>query len=247
MSDEDRHEMHADDVGSYLLGAMPDDEREAFEAHLAGCPRCRQDVEELRVAAEALPIAVPLMSPPAALRDRIMAVVDAEAELLAAAGRRADEPAAVPAPAPARRRAGWTSWLLRPVAAAAAAVVLLAAGALGGVLARGGGDEPSARTVAAQTTVPGAQVRLRVGEEASTLVARNMPAPPRGRVYQVWVKRPGRDPEPTSALWTPNRAGEADVAVPGSLDGVEAVLVTDEPLGGATVPSKTPVISASPA
>ena len=39
----------------------------------------------------------------------------------------------------------------------------------------------------------------------------------------------------------------ARVAVPGSLDDVEAVLVTDEPLGGATVPSKAPVITAQPA
>ena len=35
--------------------------------------------------------------------------------------------------------------------------------------------------------------------------------------------------------------------MPGSLDGVEAVLVTDEPRGGSDVPSKTPVIIASTA
>jgi len=35
--------------------------------------------------------------------------------------------------------------------------------------------------------------------------------------------------------------------VPGSLDGVEAVLVTDEPPGGSQAPTTTPVIQASPA
>jgi hypothetical protein len=74
-----------------------------------------------------------------------------------------------------------------------------------------------------------------------------MPPPPRGRVYQVWIKRPGRDPQPTSALWSVRRDGSAEVAVPGSLDGVEAVLVTSEPNGGSDVPSRAPVIAAQPA
>jgi hypothetical protein len=43
------------------------------------------------------------------------------------------------------------------------------------------------------------------------------------------------------------RDGSAQVAVPGSLDGVQAVLVTDEPAGGSEVPSKAPVITAQPA
>jgi hypothetical protein len=74
-----------------------------------------------------------------------------------------------------------------------------------------------------------------------------MPAPPSGRIYQVWLKRPGRDPEPTSVLWSTRSDGSAEVAVPGSLDGVEAVLVTDEPAGGSAAPTKPPVISAEPA
>ena len=74
-----------------------------------------------------------------------------------------------------------------------------------------------------------------------------MPAPPQGRIYQVWLKRPGKDPEPTSVLWSTRADGSADVAVPGSLDGVEAVLVTDEPEGGSDVPTKAPVITAATA
>ena len=92
------------------------------------------------------------------------------------------------------------------------------------------GDEGT-RTVVATTQAPGADVRLEIGEDSSTLVAKNMPAPPSGRIYQVWLKRPGQDPEPTSALWSTRSDGSAEVAVPGSLEGVEAVLVTDEPAG----------------
>jgi hypothetical protein len=71
-----------------------------------------------------------------------------------------------------------------------------------------------------------------------------MPPPPEGRIYQVWIKRPGRDPQPTSALWSVDASGDANVMVPGDMDGVEAVLVTDEPEGGSRTPSRAPVITA---
>ena len=160
-----------------------------------------------------------------------MSVVESEAELLAAAGEGADRPARTRA-----RRGLIGGWLLRPGLALACAAVLLVAGGLAGALLAGG--EPEARTVVAQTTAPGAEVRLEIRDDASTLVARGMPAPPRDRIYQVWIKRPGRDPEPTSVLWSTRGDGSAEVAVPGSLEGVEAVLVTDEPQGGSDAPDR---------
>jgi anti-sigma-K factor RskA len=229
----------ADSVGAYLLGALPPEEAAAFEAHLDGCAECRRDVAELRVAADALPASVPLVAPPAALKDRIMAVVESEAELLAAAGQRADE-----VRPPARRRRSFGEWLMRPAVALACAAVLLVAGGVAGVLLTGGDD---ARTVVASTVDPAADVKLEIHDDGATLVARGMPAPPQGRIYQVWLKRPGSDPEPTSVLWSTRGDGSAEVAVPGSLDGVEAVLVTDEPEGGSDVPSKAPVITAETA
>ena len=38
------------------------DERAAFEEHLAGCPACREEVDELLPAADALPISVEPMA-----------------------------------------------------------------------------------------------------------------------------------------------------------------------------------------
>jgi hypothetical protein len=72
---------------------------------------------------------------------------------------------------------------------------------------------------------------------------RGFPAPPEGRVYQVWLKRPGRDPEPTRALFGV-RDGRATVEVPGAVRGVEQILVTDEPRGGSRVPTRAPVVVA---
>ena len=252
----------ADAVGAYLLGALEPDEAERFEEHLAECPRCLRDVAELRVASDALPMSVPLVSTPPALKGRIMAVVNSEAQLLAAAGQRAEVPEAIAttgdaaggrSPAADRGRAERRprryfgragDWLLRPGVALACALLLLAGGGLAGVLLSG---EEGTRTVVATTQAPGADVRLEIGENSSKLVAKNMPAPPNDRIYQVWIKRAGQDPEPTSALWSTRSDGSAEVAVPGSLDGVEAVLVTDEPAGGSAAPTKPPVITAEPA
>lgn len=236
------HERWNEDVGAYLLGALPPEEHDGFESHLAGCAVCRRDVEELKVASDALPVSVPLIRPPAALKDRIMAVVHSDAELLAAAGERADRPEPA-ARAPRRERRPFAAWFLRPGVALACVLVLVAGVGLAAVLS-GGQDT---RTVVASTQAPGADVRLEIRDDHSTLVARHMPAPPSGRIYQVWLKRPGRDPEPTSVLWSTREDGSAEVAVPGSLDGVEAVLVTDEPEGGSPQPTKPPVITAQAA
>jgi anti-sigma factor RsiW len=242
------HGHWSDSVGAYLLGALEPEESERFEAHLAECATCRRDVDELKVAVDALPVSVAPIRPPAALKTRIMAVVEQEAELLAAAGRRAERPEEEAAEAPARRRSKEPrarrllgGRLMRPGVALACALALLVLGAAGGVLLSGGENE---RTVVATTEAPGADVRLEIRDDSSMLVAENMPPPPSGRIYQVWLKRPGKDPEPTSVLWSTRRDGSAAVAVPGSLEGVEAVLVTDEPAGGSDRPSRTPVITA---
>jgi hypothetical protein len=180
------------------------------------------------------------------LKERIMGVVRSEAELLRSAGSAAE-------PAPPRRRERRRlpgGWLLRPGVALACALVLLVLGGIGGALIAGGGEGGESRTVAARVDpaqAPGATARLQIADGGSRLLVRNLPAPPPGRVYQVWLKRPGGGPQPTDVLWSPRRDGDAEVAVPGSLDDVEAVLVTDEPAGGARVPSKAPVITAQPA
>jgi hypothetical protein len=86
---------------------------------------------------------------------------------------------------------------------------------------------------------------VEVGSDGATLVAHGLPAPPSGRVYQIWLKRPGKAPEPTSALFTPRRDGTATATVPGDLGGVSQMLVTDEPRGGSRQPTTSPLLSAS--
>jgi hypothetical protein len=162
-------------------------------------------------------------------------------------------PEAAPAPAPEkprRQRPSWwrrPSFALRPIPAAVAAAVLVAIGVAGGVVLSGGDD---GRTVQAQVVAPSApDARASLtttGDDRATLRVSDFPEPPRGRVYQVWLKRPGRPPDPTTALFTV-RDGGATVEVPGSVAGVDQVLVTAEPDGGSRQPTRDPVIIASPA
>ena len=227
----DGHETWQDATAAFLLGALDETERAAFEEHLAGCPACREEVDHLLPAARALPISVESMDPPPALKARIMAEVEREASLLAAAGPEADRPAA-----PERRRRRLSLRVPRLVPAAVAAALLVVGVAIG-VGATQLDDRPE-RTVAAQVSgAPGATVSVELNGEEGRLMARGLPAPPSGRVYQVWLKRDGHAPEPTAALFMPSRVGAATASVPGTMEGIDQVMVTDEPDGGSPQPT----------
>jgi anti-sigma-K factor RskA len=237
---------HRETVASYVLGALPDDEHERFVAHLVTCDECQSGVAELQVAADALPLAAMQLVPPPELKDRIMAVVRSEAQLQHAADTRGEEPAAPPAP----RRPWWRRPLLavRPLPAAAAAAVLIALGVVGGVLLSGGEETRTVQGKVQIASAPNARASLQLSDDATKLSVRNMPPPPSGKVYQVWLKRPAQDPTPTTALFRVDPSGSADVEVQrGKLKGVEQVLVTAEPDGGSMKPTSNPVIAVATA
>ena len=239
---------HGLDTGAYVLGALHDDEQRAFEQHLAGCEACRREVGELRMAAAMLPLAADQVAPPDALRERIMRTVREEATAQAG-GPRLGAEASGGERAPVRARPSWWSRLrmpaIAPLPAALAACVLLALGVAGGVLLSAG---DGFREVDAQVALAGASGTLRVEDDGDArLTLRDMPAPPDGRVYQVWLLDEGESPSPTDALFVPGRDGTASVDVPGDVAGARQVLVTAEPRGGSNRPTRPPVVMASPA
>ncbi len=227
------HERWEDAAGTYVLGALPDDEREGYEAHLAACPVCQAEADDLAVAVRALPVSAPAMKPPPNLKARIMAEVEREAALLADAG----QPTREPVKEKRRRRLRWSL----PMPALALSCVALLLGIVAGAVIVGGGD--SGRTVRFESQV--GQAELDMSDNGATIVANNLPAPPAGKVYMVWLKRPGKSPEPTSALFTPRRDGSATASVNGDMDGVEAVLINQEPLGGSTTPTSPVLMTAT--
>ena len=138
-----------------------------------------------------------------------MVEVEREASLLGAAGAGADRPERTER----RPRRSWLSgWRLAPVAAA-----LLIAGVLVGTSLSG----PDSRTIPATVEVAGASAELEIDGDKAVLVAENLPAPPEGRAFEVWVMPKGSDtPEPTDVLFTPRGDGSAVAAIPGSVDDI---------------------------
>jgi anti-sigma-K factor RskA len=78
----------------------------------------------------------------------------------------------------------------------------------------------------------------------ASLVVRNLPDPPPGRVYQVWLKSSAEPPVPAGATFAV-RSGTIDI--PRSVTASQEVLVTSEPVGGSTSPTRPPLIIARPA
>ena len=222
------HATYMDEVGAYLLGALTDAERSAFEGHLAGCPECRHELERLRPAAELLPRSVEQVEPPPSLKRSLMEVVEREA-------------------APQRSRRSLGERLLdklRPVRPLVAAGALAVAALIGfGVAQLGGGD--GGRTLQANvnhSALPKASGRLEVeGDGQAILEVRGMPSPGGGRVYQAWVQRDGMvDPQPTFEV---GADGTGAVAVPEDVSHAQAVLLTREPRGGSSAPSEKPILT----
>lgn len=185
-------------LGAYLLGALDPDEARAVEAHVATCPDCQAEIEEL----ETLP----------ALLD---GVPSARAEALAEAPALLNEgptPPALLARVRARRRALRLRWTGALAGAAAASLALGAA--LGPVVVGAPTATPSPSTSPAAsyslTSSDGAQVDLALvrkgwGTELD-LVCRGMPS---AGVFSVWVVGDDGAPERAASWSSTGYAGRA--------------------------------------
>lgn len=227
------HDRFREDSGAYLLGALEDDAQQDFELHMEQCPDCREEVERLRPAADALPRSVEQLPAPAGLKGQLMDVVESEARREGAAR-----------PARSARRLGdlLGGRSLRPALAGAMVVLALLAGY--GVAQLGSGDDR--RTIAAKVDdrrIPMASAELSIegdGADGAVLSAEGLPDLGGRRVYQAWIMRGDEvAPAPTFVV---DRDGRGSLAVPADLSGADAVLVTREPRGGRRVPSEDPIL-----
>lgn len=112
-------------TGAYAVDALPDGERELFEAHLAVCAACAQEVQELQATAARLG-AISVSRPPAGLRTRVLAEIDGvrQERPEPQADRSGDELAA---------RRGLPRWVAGGLGIAAA-LLLVAVGGLAGLV-----------------------------------------------------------------------------------------------------------------
>jgi anti-sigma factor RsiW len=222
----DLHDLTA----AYALDALDPEEAREYEAHLARCERCRDELASLSEAAGALAYATEAPVPPAELRARILQQAQRER----------------PNVVPLRPRR------LAPLGAAAAVAACVAVGlgvwaaSLSNKLDRRDAELRAQERVAAILAAPssrtiafgrGALVVGRNGEAA--LVVHNLKDPPSGKTYEAWI----------SAGGAPRPAGTFDggeiVSVPldGAVDPGASVLVTVERDGGVDAPTQKPFLS----
>lgn len=249
----ERHDMHEEDVGAYLLRALTEVEEQRFEIHLGECPLCQDEVVRLRPVADALSRSVMPVAPPAHLKASLMAAVEAdvrEREEAEGAPRRRRRRSL--AGRRRRGRAGKSRTSGRPAMAWVAASTTLLVGIIGGAggffaIAEAIKDpEKGSRTVAAavdKTRLPQGSGSLVVPEnpgDGAVLRVQGLPDLEQSSVYQVWLMR--RHEVISQSLFVVGEDGEGAAGVADDLEGAEAVLVTRENAGGAKAPSEEPVL-----
>jgi anti-sigma factor RsiW len=240
----ERHDIHQESVGAYLLGALEEHELQSFEGHLDECPVCRDEVERLRPAAEALPRSAMPVPPPASLKIALMAEVESDVR------ERGETPARSRVLAALRGRLASVGDALAPprpaVAWVGAAFVLLVGIATGYGVTEITSSEQG-RTVAASVdpkAVPAGSGSLLVpGDESKGAILRvhGMPTLDADSVYQVWVRRDGETI--AESLFSVGAGGAGAAAVSDDLEDADAVMVTREPAGGSRAPSEAPILT----
>lgn len=236
MSDHD----WKDDVAAYVVGALPADEADRVAREIAASPEAEAYARWLRPASDTLLDSTDPVTPPAALRGRLLDEVesDAAAEQVINGSR-----ARAAAPTWRERLSAAMGVLSTRPAIAAVVVALLVAGIAGYVVGHSAGaGQPRTVEFAADTTLSTAQVHLmREGDRATVDVDR-MPALASGRVYQVWLMK--GDKATPSQIFVLRRDGSAVVPLPEDVSGYDGVQITREPAGGSKQPTGRPLARA---
>jgi anti-sigma-K factor RskA len=245
-------------ASAYVLGALDATERRAFEAHSATCAECQREIRELQPVAIALAYAVPKRTPRPELRARVLA---------AAGASDTRETRRESVPASARTWLPLAATVLVAIALAATAWRLqsrvlalearleqaerraLGAERLVADTRRAAGEAQSALAIlaapdlvridlAGQPPAPRATARaLWSRSNGMVFTTANLPPPPPGRVYQVWVVT--REAPVSAGLLALNPSGRTTAVfqTPADIGTPVAAAVTLEPEGG--VPSPT--------
>ena len=231
-------------AGAYVLDAVDDIERAAFERHLAQCETCATDVAELREAAVRL--ADPTWSvPPARMRDDVMAAISRTRQ----AGPRAATAAHDP-------RVSIARWRRFAAGAAAAGILAVGAGAASWAVqeqrvrdqqAIAAGAQAQTQRLQAVLSAPDAQTRtaalatggrvtmiMSPGHNAAVLAVSADVAPAPDRAFQLWLLKDGT-PIPSRVL--PPGTAASTVLVQG-LAGHQGLAVSEESSSGAQTPSR---------
>ena len=216
---DDLHELTA----LYALDVLDREERARFEEHLAGCERCRAELDGLRSAAASLAF-VEGPAPPEALRGRILDAAHAEPQNVV--------------PLQPRRSIATSVAAVVAVAATAAAVAF---GVWAATLHHSLSQERAATNVlrdpqARRIPLQGKPGELVVAPSGDAVLTVQLPSLPNGKVYEAWVA----SPEVRSAGTFSGGLVKLDRRVPRGAQ----VMVTIERAGGTDAPTQQPLLRA---
>lgn len=228
-------------TGAYVLDAVSDLERVAFERHISACDACAQEVRELRGTAARLGQAA-AAEPPPWLKSQVMSKIAGVRQL-----PRDIEPVL------GNGKAGRSRFMLR-LTTVAAAVLLVASALLGFLLVREQDkvNDIQAQADALQSVLAAGDARIlndaaSSGGSANVVVSKSkdkvlvfasgMPALPESQVYQAWLL--GEDGKMHSAGLMP-RAGPASLDL--KLGTSKGFGITVERAGGAQEPTLPAVV-----
>jgi hypothetical protein len=244
-------------VGAYVMDAVSDSDRTAFERHLPGCEQCRDDVRGLREATARLAAAT-AVRPRAELREQTLHAAERIRQLPPLVpGQQTRSQRHRAGSAASWRRAGWTAgrhpWLAGLAVVAAGAVAcaatviglhmgqmqsrLTAAQRRDESIAAIMGAHDAVRLTAQLTTGGTATVVMSHRARALVFVASGLPPLPPTKAYELWLMGPSGA---TSAGMLPT--GRRGMMVVSRLQAGDRLGLTVEPAAGAARPTTRPVV-----
>ena len=262
------HDQAIAELGAYALDAVSPDERAAIDEHLKTCDRCRAELTAMSNAAASLASAVP--SHPmekdrsAVVKQRLLDRARAEKRVvtpiqsvtipartrqlpwwLAAAASVAFVAATYKAIEFARERDALLTELVAESIRSSALKDSLAERERT-LLAMAGADVKVVELVA-NNRRPNARMFWAQSTNTWTLFAHDIPAPPQGRTYQLWlITREGT--RISAGTFLPDQSGSAVVTAqyPLAADSLQMIAVTEEPAGGVPQPTGEVLIAGQP-
>jgi anti-sigma-K factor RskA len=230
-------------AGAYALDALTEIERAAFARHIASCEACAAEVAELTETASRLGVAAAL-APPSRMRDAVLAQVSQTPQV---APGRVDR-------APYREAQVWRRWT-----AAAVAAGVIALGGIGTVwvVQNNRVSDARAQTQALESLISAGDLKVRQGTVAGggrvtvaispsrnqgVMVMSDLPTPPDGKVYQLWLIR-NNDATSAGVMAAGQSSGTATLS---NVSGADTFGVTIEPVGGSAQPTMSQLVAGIP-
>ncbi|MET0999795.1 MAG: anti-sigma factor [Marmoricola sp.] len=229
--------------GAYVVDALDDDEREAFERHLPGCRDCQAEVASLREATSVMADAVAL-TPPESLRSSILANIAQVRPLPPETAPTTPTADVVPLHAGRKRFAR---------ALAAAAAILVIGGGTAVVWQQLDDSSQTPQLSAADQVLAAsdakhysidfadgssATVVRSANEGKAVLLTQKMAAPPSGKAYELWLRDQTGTMKPAGLM---TKAGDHKVLLKGNAAKATGVGITVEPEDGSQTPTTKPI------